>query len=50
MKLELLSDVGQKTVNLLAKINILSVEDLLEYYPYRYNYIKFMLCWLVVEF
>ncbi len=41
MNLEILPKIGPKTVNLLNKINIKTVENLLEYYPYRYNVIKF---------
>ena len=42
MELNLLEKIGPKTVNLLNKVNVFSVEDLLEYYPYRYNFIKFV--------
>ena len=42
MELNRLEKIGPKTVSLLNKINIFSVEDLLEYYPYRYNFIKFI--------
>lgn len=42
MNLEIIPKIGPKTVNLLNKINIKTVENLLEYYPYRYNVIKFI--------
>ena len=42
MKLEQLPKIGPKTINILNKININTVEDLLTYYPYRYNVIKFI--------
>ena len=42
MELSTLEKIGPKTISLLNKINIFSVEDLLEYYPYRYNLIKFI--------
>lgn len=37
MELEDLKKVGPKTVELLHKLNIYTIEDLLNYYPYRYN-------------
>ena len=40
MKVEQLNGVGPKTANILHKIDIFSVQDLLEYYPYRYNFIN----------
>ena len=42
MNLELLPKAGPKTINILNRININTVEDLLTYYPYRYNIIKFI--------
>ena len=42
MKLEQLPKIGPKTINILNKININTVEDLLTYYHYRYNVIKFI--------
>lgn len=42
MNLNLLPKVGPKTINILNKININTIEDLLTYYPYRYNVIKFV--------
>ncbi len=42
MNLELLPKIGPKTIKSLNKLNINSVEDLLTYYPYRYNFIKFV--------
>ena len=40
MNLNLIKKIGPKTENLLNKLNIYSLEDLLTYYPYRYNIIK----------
>lgn len=40
MDLKLIKNIGPKTENLLNKLNIYTVEDLLTYYPYRYNIIK----------
>ena len=40
MNLNLIKNIGPKTENLLNKLNIYSLEDLLTYYPYRYNIIK----------
>ena len=37
MELEDLKKVGPKTIELLHKLNIYTIEDLLNYYPYRYN-------------
>ena len=42
MDLNLINKIGPKTQKILNKININSVEDLLTYYPYRYNVIKFI--------
>ena len=42
MNLNLIAKIGPKTEKLLNKINIYTVEDLLSYYPYRYNIIKFV--------
>lgn len=42
MNLEILPKIGPKTLNLLNKLNIFTVEDLLEFYPYKYNVIKFI--------
>ena len=39
-ELETIEGVGPKTKELLNKIKIYTVEDLLNYYPYRYNIIK----------
>lgn len=39
MKLEELKGIGPKTIQILNKINIECIEDLLTFYPYRYNYI-----------
>ena len=40
MELQNLKKVGPKTIELLNKINIFSLEDLISYYPYRYNIYK----------
>lgn len=40
MELENLHKVGPKTIQLLNKMNIYSIEDLVSYYPYRYNIYK----------
>ena len=42
MDLELLPKIGPKSAKTLNKLNVYSVEDLLMYYPYRYNFIKFI--------
>jgi len=39
-KLETLKGIGPKSVTLLNKLGIYSKEDLLEFYPFRYNIIK----------
>ena len=41
MNLNLIDKLGPKTEKILNKINIFTVEDLLTYYPYKYNIIKF---------
>ncbi len=40
MELQMLKKVGPKTVTLLNKLNIYTTEDLIVYYPYRYNIYK----------
>ena len=40
MELETLKKVGPKTTTLLHKLNIYTIEDLINYYPYRYNIYK----------
>ncbi len=37
MELSTLKGIGEKTISLLAQCEIFSVEDLLSYYPYRYE-------------
>ena len=37
MNLEEIKGIGPKTIDLLAKLDIVSLEDLVTYYPYRYN-------------
>ena len=37
MNLEKIKGIGTKTIQFLQKLEIFSLEDLLEYYPYRYN-------------
>ena len=41
MEIEKLYGVGTKLAKTLNILNIYNVNDLLEYYPYRYNFIKF---------
>ena len=40
MNLNLIKNIGPKTENLLNKLNIYTIEDLLTFYPYKYNIIK----------
>lgn len=40
MELIAIKGVGEKTVPLLNKLNIFTIEDLVTYYPYRYNVYK----------
>lgn len=40
MELQALKKVGPKTLSLLNKLNIYTIEDLINYYPYRYNIYK----------
>lgn len=40
MELNMIKGIGPKTISLLNKLQISSVEDLVEYYPYRYDVIK----------
>ena len=40
MNLETVKKIGPKTVNTLNKLGVFSVEDLITYYPYRYNFIN----------
>src|SRR5574344_78972 len=42
MEIIKLNGVGPKTSKLLENINIFTTDDLLEYYPYKYNFIKFL--------
>lgn len=39
MNLESLKGVGDQTLKLLTKLNISTIQELLEYYPYRYEFI-----------
>ena len=39
MNLESLKGVGDETLKLLTKLNISTIQELLEYYPYRYEFI-----------
>ena len=39
MNLEEIKGIGPKTIELLNKLNITNIEDLLTYYPYRYDYL-----------
>ena len=38
MDLENIPGIGEKTIKNLNKINIYTTRDLIEYYPYKYNY------------
>ena len=40
MNIDDIKGIGPKTIELLSKLNISSVSDLLNYYPYRYNYLN----------
>lgn len=40
MMLNEINGIGPKTIELLTKLNITSISDLQEYYPYRYNIYK----------
>jgi ATP-dependent DNA helicase RecG len=41
MELEKIKGVGPKMKQTLANLNIHSLQDLLEYYPYRYNFVSY---------
>ena len=38
MELKNITGIGEKTITNLNKLNINSIEDLIEYYPYKYNF------------
>ncbi|MGM9834807.1 MAG: ATP-dependent DNA helicase RecG [Bacilli bacterium] len=40
MDLNSIKGVGEKTILLLEKLNLVSIEDIITYYPYRYNVYK----------
>ena len=40
MELQKVKGIGSKSIDLLHKLNIFTVEDLINYYPYRYNVFK----------
>ena len=40
MDINLIKGVGSKSIELLSKMDLLTVNDLINYYPYRYNVIK----------
>ncbi len=40
MDVNLIKGVGSKSIELLSKMNLLTVNDLILYYPYRYNVIR----------
>jgi ATP-dependent DNA helicase RecG len=40
MELNELKGIGPKTLNLLNKLNINSINDLITHYPYRYEILK----------
>ena len=33
--------LGPKTLEYLNKLNLYTIQDLIEYYPYRYNILKY---------
>ena len=37
MDINLIKGVGDKSIELLSKMNLLTVNDLIMYYPYRYS-------------
>lgn len=40
MNLDIIKKIGPKTIKCLNRLNIFTVEDLLTYYPYKYNFIN----------
>ena len=40
MDIELVKGVGKVTLEYLKKLQIFTINDLIEYYPYRYNIIR----------
>ena len=40
MDINLIKGVGSKSIELLSKMDLLTINDLINYYPYRYNVIK----------
>ena len=40
MDINLVKGIGRVTIKYLEKLQIYNIQDLIEYYPYRYNYIK----------
>ena len=40
MNINDIKGIGPKTIELLKKLNIISMNDLVSYYPYRYNHLK----------
>ena len=40
MDISLIKGVGDKAIEYLGKMNLYTINDLIEYYPYRYNFIK----------
>lgn len=40
MNLDLVKGIGDKALEYLSKMNLYTIKDLIEYYPYRYNIIK----------
>ena len=38
MELQNIPGIGEKTINNLNKLNIFTTRDLIEYYPYKYNF------------
>lgn len=40
MKIENIYGVGEKSLDILAKLNLVTVKDILEYYPFRYDVLR----------
>lgn len=40
MELSMIKGIGEKSIGILNELGIFSVEDLLEYYPFRYEFLK----------
>lgn len=40
MEIQLVHGIGEKTLDYLRKLNLCTINELIEYYPYRYNVLK----------